>query len=1115
MRTGSLSWLFVAAALLVNCGRAPSSHSVTSVAQLRRVSAEQVQAGIPVRITGILTYADKLSGVCFVQDSTGGVRVTLMEGQSPPVMGSKVRVSGLAGSGGEAPSVTQAGLADLGTAALPAASPAAGLRPGEHQYERVWVDGVVQGAAIEWNEFLAVEIRAAGEVIKGNLPSASNVTEQWADAEVRVTGILAWTSEPDDRGAHPVLWIPGLDAIEVRYAPAPVNSLPVTPIRTLVEADSARRLPHRVRIHGAKYVPVGGGIGVADATGRIPVHLAPDHFADDSSWLDMAGFVCFENGRPVLEQATPVLPETAGSARSGAWPAVLTTAREVHSLTREAAQRQYPIRLRGVVTYFNRPTEMLFVQDATDGIFVRILANDRLELKTGDLVEVTGVSVASFAPDVDKAHITVLGRAPMPRIRPESEHSAFLGREDSRWIQLGGIVRSVVQEEAESVLTLVWGNDRYNAHVLAKAEELRPLVDAEVELQGVCGALFNGKRQLMGIELYVPGKEHIRVLRPGAQDPFAIPARAIQDLLLFSGQGDAGHRVRVRGTVTFDDHAGSIWIQDSTAGVQVRDISALDVAPGDLVDAAGFPEAGKINPLLSGAMIRKVGGGAPPEPVHLSIEEAMKGGHDAQLVQVEGRLLERLRRPGEQVLTFASGGTVYRAIVANREGAPMLEPGALLRLTGICVMEIQETEHVRAPRAVHLVLRSPADITVLENAPLLTKTLLSRILAAVGFLALGALLWVRLLHKRVAAQTRDLLLQTKQLSEANRLTNAALLQAHEAESLELARKRILELVARDEPIGEIARQIADAAKTHSESALCAILVSEPEGNSLYTWPLLPATSRQKFEKLAGALNFGAEADCDGAGERVMAEALRGYCSERYRTVWARPIVVDGRIAGAIAVFFRDKREADAADEQLGAWCSIAGLALERRKLYNELSRRARYDALTGLPNRAILYEQLESQIASAGSGALLALLYADLDGFKEINDRFGHAAGDAVLQECARRMLENVRRGDTVARIGGDEFVLLLPMLRDREDAVLVAAKVADALEKPVGYGGQKLKVGVSLGISIWPEDGTQPDLLLRSADTRMYSEKKGKRRWYDGALPSETAGPRIYSPRI
>jgi diguanylate cyclase (GGDEF)-like protein len=232
---------------------------------------------------------------------------------------------------------------------------------------------------------------------------------------------------------------------------------------------------------------------------------------------------------------------------------------------------------------------------------------------------------------------------------------------------------------------------------------------------------------------------------------------------------------------------------------------------------------------------------------------------------------------------------------------------------------------------------------------------------------------------------------------------------------------------------------------------------------------------------------------------------------RFRTFCSAPIVVDGGTAGVIAAFFReDHRYGDAQGAQLGLWCNIAALALERRRLHDQLAYRAQHDGLTGLPNRALLYERLDQEIERASRGrSLLGLLYLDLDGFKQINDTYGHAAGDEVLQEVARRMTQTVRRGDTVARIGGDEFVVLLPMLGRSEDAKQVADKIVQALRKPIQSNHHWFSVRACAGIAIWPLDGDRPDSLLRFADAQMY----GKKRRRLGDAPVELHETPVASP--
>ena len=167
-------------------------------------------------------------------------------------------------------------------------------------------------------------------------------------------------------------------------------------------------------------------------------------------------------------------------------------------------------------------------------------------------------------------------------------------------------------------------------------------------------------------------------------------------------------------------------------------------------------------------------------------------------------------------------------------------------------------------------------------------------------------------------------------------------------------------------------------------------------------------------------------------------------------------------------------------------------AVERIRLYERLNHASQYDQLTDLPNRRLFYDRLENALARIRrSRGCMSLLYLDLDGFKEVNDTFGHAAGDALLQEFARRLKHCVRDSDTVARIGGDEFVVLLESAGTAANAAAVAGKINEALSQPVQVGAQQLQVLPSIGIALYPEHGNSGEALLKHADEAMYRAKR------------------------
>ena len=181
---------------------------------------------------------------------------------------------------------------------------------------------------------------------------------------------------------------------------------------------------------------------------------------------------------------------------------------------------------------------------------------------------------------------------------------------------------------------------------------------------------------------------------------------------------------------------------------------------------------------------------------------------------------------------------------------------------------------------------------------------------------------------------------------------------------------------------------------------------------------------------------------------------------------------------------------------------------EKRRQEEEIRRLALEDPLTGLPNRRLLEDRLERALSTAARNReRVAVLLLDLDGFKDVNDEFGHAAGDAVLKAVAQRLKVSVRESDTVARTGGDEFVLLVRGVQQRADVAHLAEKLLATIREPISDGGITLQVGASIGIAIYPADTLHPAQLVRLADKAMYDVKQSGRNGY--RLSGEVAGER------
>lgn len=179
------------------------------------------------------------------------------------------------------------------------------------------------------------------------------------------------------------------------------------------------------------------------------------------------------------------------------------------------------------------------------------------------------------------------------------------------------------------------------------------------------------------------------------------------------------------------------------------------------------------------------------------------------------------------------------------------------------------------------------------------------------------------------------------------------------------------------------------------------------------------------------------------------------------------------------------------DKNLTGIIGIFADITKLKKAQNELIQMAHHDALTGLPNRNLFFDRLEHTLQDAKRhNRIFALLYLDLDKFKEVNDSMGHDVGDMVLREVGNRLLKLLRSDDTVARMGGDEFLVILNALQAPEDAKVLADKVIEGIAEPFSFGSIEHCLGVSAGISVFPDDGTSIEALIKKSDSAMYVSK-------------------------
>ena len=445
---------------------------------------------------------------------------------------------------------------------------------------------------------------------------------------------------------------------------------------------------------------------------------------------------------------------------------VLQTAAETRQLTPAQAAMHYPVQLRGVLTFFDQNQFFRFIQDDTAGIYFFLTdteLHNNPDLKTGSLVEIDGeTSPGEYAPIVTVHQLKVLGKGTFPTAKPVSFEQVASGEEDSQFVEIHGIVRSVQWDEATKyfVMGIATGGGRLTA-LVAKLpiQQGEDLVDSMVRIRGVCTTRFNLQRQLFDTRLLVPRPEDLVVESPAPQHPFDITASPMEQLLQFTTQGSYGHRVKVVGTVIYREDDDVLYIEDETEGLYVETKQSGSLVPGDRVEVLGFPAKGEYTPMLQDALFRKIGTDELPAPDPVTADEAMNGKHDCRLVRIKATVLDRARHSLEQFLVLQSGGFIFHAYL-QRKGAgtdfAYLQNGSEVAITGVCLIEMGNDWHVgpdwRA-KSFRILMRSAGDISVLKEPPWWN---LEKMLWAVGILGLvvfSSLAWVGILRRRVHMQT--------------------------------------------------------------------------------------------------------------------------------------------------------------------------------------------------------------------------------------------------------------------------------------------------------------------------------------------------------------------------
>ena len=537
-------------------------------------------------------------------------------------------------------------------------------------------------------------------------------------------------------------------------------------------------------------------------------------------WLAV---VCLE-GLPALAQSRGGQAGSPGPRSGGV---VITNFATLRGMTPAAAAAHPPVRLGGVITYYDEAQEVGFLQEGDAGVaFVPGASPGSPAPKPGDRAELIGVTdPGEFTPMVNggaggaRALVRVLGRSSLPTGPIPAVDELQEGRLDSRVVRVRGVVRRVTTAQLGRVqaplMVLQWGTVQLEVFFPQSVERARltAQIDSRLEVTAVCWGNSNNNRQLIEVRLYCPGPDAVRVLEtaPAASQ---LPVRALGSLLRFDSPRSGGHRVRVAGTVLGPGPYRSYFLWDGTNGVRFEPSEPLTLTPGDRVDCLGFPAPGPYNPALQDAIVQVVGAGPLPAPELRESIQDIGESSEGHRIFVTGALQQQAFGPEGHTLTLRLRDGVYFATLPGPRPDAVLAAipiGSEVLAVGV-PSTVQDPQ--RHPMNSRLWLARPKDVRVVRSAPWWTP---SRV--RVGALVLAVVLAVVLgFGAQLARRTRALEAEVRERKRVE-------------EELRSVRKGLEDTVAQREfrlfSISEEREQIARELR-HRESLVQEVIEALPD-----------------------------------------------------------------------------------------------------------------------------------------------------------------------------------------------------------------------------------------------------------------------------------------------
>ena len=732
--------------------------------------------------------------------------------------------------------------------------------------------------------------------------------------------------------------------------------------------------------------------------------------------------------------------------RSAEPPLLITDARTLHDLPSELASGQR-VHLTGVITYYDAAERILFLQDAFGGVYIE--TDKTYPVKTGDRVSVEGYAAGSYRSEVALDPVISVLSPGLPLPAPRMNYASLAsGNFDCKLATVRGTVRAINLEQHQYApilhLDVNLPGGQIEVYLPATAfDGSKPmdyagtsgksLLDTTIEVTGVVGGAFDTKSQLTGIILYAQQASKIRVIHPAALSALQLPLTSMDNVFQSRRNLDTSSRLRVRGVLTYYKKADSAVLEEAGKSIFVLTRETKDLHIGDIVDATGFASDQEYGPSLRQAELFDTGHRGTILPKETTYDEAISGLYSDNLISLVGTVVSELHGTNLETIVMDVGGHLVTGRVESLSRLPDFRVGTRVRLTGIC--RIVPGGPWRAPMLFHIAMRSKDDIAMLSAPSWWTiQRMVALIGALIFFMVMGAA-WGMLLRRRVRQQTA-------------RIERTMLIAER--------RSKLLEKISSNLPPETLLQEVCTCVMDLLPHTTCAYILEAPSSTERH---LVTPQPTEKSVMLYSMTLTGAQ-DKPVGRLSVSTTSPRLNLGNRY--------------------------------EVFGMMSEVANLAMRQSLLYQGLIHHSTHDSLTDLPNRRLCEDRLQVALNHAAKHQTsVVVVYVDVNRFKRVNDEFGHRIGDLYLKAISNRLLEEIRSSDTLARIGGDEFLIIAPQTNLAGEAADLSHRLHLCFERPFHLDSKRIDGSASFGVASYPENGLTAEELERYADQAMYLAKR------------------------